>query len=139
MKLRKLIPVSVLGIAALALAGCGVFDGDDDDPAPAVSMDDMDMPDDGAETAAQVLTDARAAMRHFPTTLLTPSVWLHKLRLMTPCVWKVTKRSWPRPSRLSLTRPGANSTRSRRMRRMHSPRQRWTSGSPGGRSKIGDH
>ena len=31
MKLRKLIPVSVLGIAALALGGCGVFDGDDDD------------------------------------------------------------------------------------------------------------
>ena len=43
MKLRKLIPVSVLGVAALSLAGCGIFDGDDDD-APAVSMADVDKP-----------------------------------------------------------------------------------------------
>ena len=73
MKLRKLIPVSVLGIAALGLAGCGVFDSDDDDsPAPAVSMSGMDMPDDDAPDddapdvdagpSAQTLEDARAAL-----------------------------------------------------------------------------
>ena len=68
MKLRKLMPVSVLGIAALALAGCGVFDSDDDDsPAPAVSMSGMDMPDDDAPDvdagpSAQTLEDARAAL-----------------------------------------------------------------------------
>ena len=68
MTLRKLIPVSVLGIAALALAGCGVFDGDDDDsPAPAVSMSDVDMTDDDAPDgdagpSAQTLEDKRAAL-----------------------------------------------------------------------------
>ena len=47
MRLQKLIPVSVLGIAALSLAGCGIFDSDDDD-APVLSMTDTDMDgDDG--------------------------------------------------------------------------------------------
>ena len=108
MKLRKLIPVSVLGIAALALAGCGVFDGDDDDsPAPAVSMSGMDMPDDDAqdddapdgdaETAAQTLED-RASCLGGASRLMprTPSARSHKLRSMPPCNWKATKRNcWP--------------------------------------------
>ncbi len=42
MKLQKLIPVSVLGIAALALAGCGVFDGDDDDNGPSITQSQLD-------------------------------------------------------------------------------------------------
>ena len=42
MKLRKLIPVSVLGIAALALAGCSVFDGDDDDDGPNITQSQLD-------------------------------------------------------------------------------------------------
>ena len=57
MKLKKLIPVSVIGVAALGLAGCGVFDGDGDD-GPSITQSQLDAAI--AATAAAIAATAAA-------------------------------------------------------------------------------